>query len=160
MSRHGEKAVARDHGPLAGTCDHDGSTMRMHLGVAVPGTRPQDDVFLFSWCNRCGALHVNGEWRRPSALPRVIDVLRSLRMTEEVDWRRDVMDAALAGIDSPSIQTAPRYVLADQYDAAVRDRDAMCATLTTAQERGTTLVEENRALRARLAALEAPQDPG
>ena len=37
-----------------------------------------------------------------------------------------------------------------QEIAAVRDRDAMCVTLTIAQARCTELVEEVRALRARL----------
>lgn len=102
------------------------------------------------WCNRCGALHADGRWQSPPMIVKLLDIMRSFRMTEDVPWRRELMDAALAGVDSPGIQTAPRYVPVEQHDAAVRDRDTMCDTLTIVQDRCTAQQEEIRVLRARL----------
>jgi hypothetical protein len=100
-----EKPVADAGSPPAGAdsaCDHAGSLVQVR-------TPPNGSAPVLSWCSRCGALKMDGEWLRPDCVP------------------------------------------AEKYGAAVRDRDAMCETLTTAQERGTALVEEVRLLRARLA---------
>lgn len=62
------------------------------------------------------------------------------------ETRRPELNALLLEV----LRAVPMY----EYTIAVRDRDAMCETLTAAQESGTKLAEENRKLRVRLAELE------
>ena len=87
MSTHDNEAVLRGHGPRPVTCDHECAMVQLGMRDGM-------------WCHRCGAFHIDGEWKSPTLL-----------------------------------------------GAAIRDRDTMHTTLTIAQDRGTKLVEENRALK-------------
>lgn len=53
MSSRSDEAAIRGHGRRPTTCDHE--CARVQLGVG-------DKM----WCSRCGALHIDGQWKIPS----------------------------------------------------------------------------------------------
>ena len=50
MSAHEKEAAVRGHGARPTTCDHDGTLLLLATA---------------NWCPRCGAIHIDGQWKNP-----------------------------------------------------------------------------------------------